>query len=53
MVNDVEFIVNYSRTLDAVHRFATNNKVKFFGNLTSVLPSTARIIYNKSTKGAV
>ncbi|MCM1263239.1 MAG: hypothetical protein NC313_11020 [Butyrivibrio sp.] len=33
MVNDIEFIVNYSRTLDAVHRLATNDKVKFFGNL--------------------
>lgn len=33
MVNNVEFIVNYSRTLDAVHRLATNDKVKFFGNL--------------------
>lgn len=33
MVNDIEFIINYSRTLDAVHRLATNDKVKFFGNL--------------------
>ena len=33
MVNDIEFIVNYSRTRDAVRRLATNDKVKFFGNL--------------------
>lgn len=33
MVNDVEFIVNYNRTLEAVRRLATNDKVKFFGNL--------------------
>lgn len=33
MVNDIEFIVNYNRTLEAVRRLATNDKVKFFGNL--------------------
>lgn len=33
MVNDVEFIINYSRTLESVRRLATNDKVKFFGNL--------------------
>lgn len=33
MVNDVEFIVNYARTLEAVKRLATNDKVKYFGNL--------------------
>lgn len=33
MVNDVEFIVNYARTKEAVRRLATNDKVKFFGNL--------------------
>lgn len=33
MVNDVEFIVNYNRTLEVVRRLATNDKVKFFGNL--------------------
>ena len=33
MVNDVEFIVNYNRTLEAVRRLATNDKVKYFGNL--------------------
>lgn len=33
MVSDIEFIVNYSRTRDAVHRLATNDKVQFFGNL--------------------
>lgn len=33
MVNDIEFIVNYARTKEAVRRLATNDKVKFFGNL--------------------
>lgn len=33
MVNDIEFIVNYNRTLEAVRRLATNDKIKFFGNL--------------------
>lgn len=33
VANDVEFIVNYNRTLEAVRRLATNDKVKFFGNL--------------------
>lgn len=33
MVNDVEFIVNYNRTLEVVHRLATNDKVRYFGNL--------------------
>ena len=33
MVNDVEFIVNCNRTLEAVRRLATNDKVKSFGNL--------------------
>lgn len=33
MVNDAEFIVNYARVREAVKRLATNDKVKFFGNL--------------------
>lgn len=33
MVNDVEFIVNYNKTIEAVRRLATNDKIKFFGNL--------------------
>lgn len=33
MINDVEFIVNYARTKEAVRRLATNDKVRFFGNL--------------------
>lgn len=33
MVNDVEFIINYARVVDAVRRLATNDKVQFFGNL--------------------
>lgn len=33
MVNDVEFIVNFAKTKEAVRRLATNDKVKYFGNL--------------------
>lgn len=33
MVNDVEFIINFGRTLEAVNRLATNDKVKYFANL--------------------
>lgn len=33
MVNDVEFIINYNKTLEVVRRLDTNDKVKFFGNL--------------------
>lgn len=33
MVNNVEFIINYARVVEAVRRLATNDKVKFFGNL--------------------
>lgn len=33
MVNDVEFIVNFAKTREAVRRLATNDKVKYFGNL--------------------
>ncbi len=33
MVNDVEFIVNFARIREAVRRLATNDKVKYFGNL--------------------
>lgn len=33
MVNDMEFIINCARVQEAVRRLATNDKVKFFGNL--------------------
>lgn len=33
IVNDVEFIVNYNRTLEIVRRLAINDKAKYFGNL--------------------
>lgn len=33
MVNDVEFIVNFTRVMEAVNRLARNEKVKYFGNL--------------------
>lgn len=33
IVNDVEFIINYAKVVEAVKRLATNDKVKFFGNL--------------------
>ena len=33
MVNDIEFIMNFAKTTDAVLRLTTNDKVKYFGNL--------------------
>lgn len=33
MVNDVEFIVNFARVMEAVQKLATNDKIKYFGNL--------------------
>ncbi len=33
MVNDVEFIMNFARTRDAVNRLSNGDKVKFYGNL--------------------
>jgi hypothetical protein len=30
MVNDVEFLINYARVVDAVRRLASNDKVVFF-----------------------
>lgn len=33
MVSDIEFIMNFAKTLDAVNRLAKNDKVKYFGNL--------------------
>lgn len=33
MVNNVEFIMNFARTKEAVRRLATNDKVKYFVNL--------------------
>lgn len=33
MVNDVEFIMNFAKTLEALDRLATNDKVKYFANL--------------------
>ncbi len=33
MVNDVEFIINFNRVIEAIRRLATNDKVEFFGNL--------------------
>lgn len=32
-VNDIEFIFNYAKTMEAVKRLASNDKVKYFGNL--------------------
>lgn len=32
-VNDIEFIMNFKRTLDAVNRLANNDKVVYFANL--------------------
>lgn len=33
MVNDVEFLINFARTHDAVNRLGANDKVKYFGTL--------------------
>lgn len=33
MVNDVEFILNFAKTLEAVNRLSSNDKIKFFANL--------------------
>lgn len=33
MVNDVEFIVNFTRVLEAVNRLARNEKIRYFANL--------------------
>lgn len=33
MINDVEFIINFNKTLEAVRRLATNDKIIFFGSL--------------------
>jgi hypothetical protein len=32
-VNDVEFIMNFAKTVEAVNRLSDNSKVKYFGNL--------------------
>ena len=33
MVNNVEFIMNFAKTLDAVNRLSSNDKVKYFANM--------------------
>lgn len=33
MVNDIGFIVNFAKTLEAVNRLSSNDKVKYFANL--------------------
>ena len=33
MVNDVEFIMSFAKTLDAVNRLGSNDKVKYFANV--------------------
>lgn len=32
-VNDVEFLINFAKTVEAVDRLSTNDKVKYFANL--------------------
>lgn len=32
-INDVEFIINFTKTLEAVNRLSNNDKVKYFANL--------------------
>jgi len=33
MVNDVEFLINFARTLDAVNRLTAGDKIKYFASL--------------------
>ena len=33
MVNDTEFIINFFKTIEAVDRLTTNDKIVYFGNL--------------------
>ena len=33
MVNDIEFIMNFKKTVEAVYRLSTNDKVEYFSNL--------------------
>jgi hypothetical protein len=33
MVNDVEFIMNFAKTLEAINKLATNDKIVYFANL--------------------
>ncbi len=33
MVNDVEFIINFAKTLEAVNRLGSNDKVRYFANI--------------------
>lgn len=33
MINNIEFIINFAKTKEAVRRLATNEKVEYFGNL--------------------
>ena len=33
MVNDVEFILNFAKTLEAVNRLSSNDKIRYFANL--------------------
>ncbi len=33
MVNDIEFIFNFAKTVEAVNRLSSNDKVKYFANL--------------------
>ena len=33
MVNDVQFIINFAKTLEAVNRLGSNDKVRYFANI--------------------
>lgn len=33
MVNDVEFIINFAKTLEAINRLGSNDKVRYFANI--------------------
>lgn len=47
-VNDIEFIMNFKKTLEAVNRLSNNDKIKYFANLLSNGYLTGKHIKNDS-----
>ena len=46
MVNDVEFILNFAKTLEAVNRLSSNDKIRYFANLVKNCYFTANKVEN-------
>ena len=46
MVNDVEFILNFAKTLEAVNRLSSNDKIRYFANLVKNGYFTANKVEN-------